>query len=942
MSSGESEGNGDPEKNTPGSPALDDSLEMRDSPRRLPGLGTALAIAIPLLITLGLMASDRHFGFSVPLGGASVLTASLALIHAFGGFAPSNPMPAAESRPFPWSRAVMLFVALVSLVLALRAAVSGVLPMPVITSAVSVPACFVWVTIAAYRMLQGLGWFHDGRPLTQRYGFWLILIHALIYLPLLGSFSLIDPWETHYGEVAREMLARDDWISLWWAQDGFFFSKPILDFWLQGLSFSLLGVEYLPGRMLASVTDGAIPHPEWAARVPVFFLTVAASYVSYRAVSRVYSARIGFLSAVILASVPYWYLIGHQSMTDMPYVAPLVACLSFFLLGLAHDPERPLDGRVVNLLGKRLELGGHQLLLVTVLCCALPQILYLITRNATLGIDSGVLTLHPDLFFSGSGGGNCGVFPGNEACREMRPVNPFVQPALLAALWTILLMTLLGLYKRERRTRQIYYMAAWLCLALSAMGKGAPGIVIPIFVILVFLGATYRWREYVRLNPVALLLIFSCLALPWYVQMVMRHGSPFSDRLLIHDMYKRAFDHVHDTNAGVDTSFRYYLWQLGYGLFPWSGLAGVGLLHWLGKTRDEGTTTLSQQQASSFFGLWFIAAFGVFAISGTKYHHYVLPAVPPLGVLTAVLVDALLDGRRKPKKALAYLVAMACSSFLALTGLITSLGASLLGTAASDSAMHSTLRHVIAGSCLVLSAYACAVATRFAGPRTSPAYVQNGSTSDNALYGLYGLAASTATLLVGLDLVRSPKRELPGQLHWMQLFTYKYERPWPENLDFRALFLAFTLFFVVVLAALAFRSLRAHAAIAVTVGSLLLCSWGINVYLFRLAPHWGQRGNVIAYLEARKSADPPLVAFQMNWKGENFYTGNRLVTFVKSGDPFSAWVKKQRARKIRTLYITTEHSRVDRLKRELGKFKHFTLLTTEKQNNKFMVARVDL
>ena len=27
----------------------------------------------------------------------------------------------------------------------------------------------------------------------------------------LGSTSLIDPWESHYGEVAREMIARDDW-----------------------------------------------------------------------------------------------------------------------------------------------------------------------------------------------------------------------------------------------------------------------------------------------------------------------------------------------------------------------------------------------------------------------------------------------------------------------------------------------------------------------------------------------------------------------------------------------------------------------------------------------------------------------------------------------------------------------------------------------------------
>ena len=68
------------------------------------------------------------------------------------------------------------------------------------------------------------------RPIWQRHGFWLVTVAALLYLPRLGSYSLWDPWETHYGEVAREILARNDWISTWWAQDGWFWSKPILDF----------------------------------------------------------------------------------------------------------------------------------------------------------------------------------------------------------------------------------------------------------------------------------------------------------------------------------------------------------------------------------------------------------------------------------------------------------------------------------------------------------------------------------------------------------------------------------------------------------------------------------------------------------------------------------------------------------------------------------------
>src|SRR5699024_10203080 len=67
----------------------------------------------------------------------------------------------------------------------------------------------------------------------RRKGLLLFIVVSAIYLPLLGVYALWDPWETHYGEVAREILSRDDWISLWWAQDGWFFSKPILIFWME-------------------------------------------------------------------------------------------------------------------------------------------------------------------------------------------------------------------------------------------------------------------------------------------------------------------------------------------------------------------------------------------------------------------------------------------------------------------------------------------------------------------------------------------------------------------------------------------------------------------------------------------------------------------------------------------------------------------------------------
>ena len=74
----------------------------------------------------------------------------------------------------------------------------------------------------------------------------MLLFGLLLYLPFAGSYGLFDPWETHYGEVARQMTERNDFVSLYWPGsplDGeYFWSKPVLTFWLMSLSMHLFGL----------------------------------------------------------------------------------------------------------------------------------------------------------------------------------------------------------------------------------------------------------------------------------------------------------------------------------------------------------------------------------------------------------------------------------------------------------------------------------------------------------------------------------------------------------------------------------------------------------------------------------------------------------------------------------------------------------------------------
>jgi 4-amino-4-deoxy-L-arabinose transferase-like glycosyltransferase len=502
----------------------------------------------------------------------------------------------------------------------------------------AVTSTFLALVIAVFRAGEALGPFAtdergEARPLLRRHGFWVVAAGALLYLPRLGSFSLVDPWESHYGEVARGILARNDWISTWTPQSGWFFSKPILDMWLQALAMAAFGVDPAPGRMLAGAETGHGPAPEWAVRMPACALSILALYALYKAVARVFGRRAGLTSALVLATTSQWFFLSHQSITDMPLVACLSIAMALVLLALHAGPDAVAPSYEISLGSLRLRLGLRELVLGLIAATVLAQVLYLASRNVDLEWASAPrgFRWHTDTFWSGSKG-SCGL-PGNPACQRQTPEHSF-EPIGQGAVWLALLGLLVLVNRRERRTKRLYLLAAWYFAAVATLGKGPAGFALPAAVALAYLAATAKWRELVELEIPSGLLVLVVVALPWYVAMYVRHGNRFTDELIFHHMVKRAFDHVHDMNAGDDVSFRYYVWQLGYGLFPWTGLFPAALA--FGGSRGE---TRAEHDLVVFFGAWFVLAFGLFTAMPTKFHHYIFPAVPPAAMLVGLLVD---------------------------------------------------------------------------------------------------------------------------------------------------------------------------------------------------------------------------------------------------------------------------------------------------------------
>jgi 4-amino-4-deoxy-L-arabinose transferase-like glycosyltransferase len=748
---------------------------------------------------------------------------------------------------------------------------------------------------------------------------------SLLQLPMLGEFGLWDPWETHYGEVAREILARDDWITLWWAQDELFRSKPVFVFWIEALFWGLFGVPY--------GADANPGHPEWVIRLPHYLLTMAALMASYAALAKNFSRRAAVLGCLVLATTPYFYFLSHQAITDMPFVSTMTVALALLMLAVEEDPAR--EGRMVRI--GPLAFSAQSVLLAALVLVTLPQVLYLVSRNLTWVWADGGFWAHKDEFLYGSAG-NAGI-PGNPAHRTRTPyLNGLAfQPAVQGLLWLAGLAALVFWLRRERRVQAHLMFGFYLFASFAWMAKGIPGFALPGLIAALYLFAAGRasllGSGQLRVGKGILLLVVT--GFPWYVAMFGRLGPYFTDRLFIHDHLNRLTSGVHGDTGSV----QYFLWQLGYGAFPWFALFPIAFVAWLFLGRERLGESTRQGRTAILLSLWGASAFVLFNAMTTKFHHYIFPAVPPFALLTGVVLERWLGEPREGRKEQG-IIALCVSGALLLVLGVGGLYGNLRGiipesVGVAQKAVWIAQNGPGAGLCaLLLLAGLGALGAAYWRSRDGapPRGVGAGLTA--AIF-----ASSTLVAFAGRDLSFTTTERPLGHEHFIQLFIYNYGRPFPDHLDYRPILSGFAVAAFGLLVLAAWPRLRRVAGYALVGMAFWLSAWALNVYMIDLTPHWGQRELVKRYYDERSGPSEPLIAWQMNWKGENLYTGNRVHVFVQLDN--KAVTKWMDGNKGKRAYFVLEHSRLNNFKRMMGK-RTVEVLTTVRDNNKFLLARAQI
>ncbi len=189
----------------------------------------------------------------------------------------------------------------------------------------------------------------------------------------------------------------------------------------------------------------------------------------------------------------------------------------------------------------------------------------------------------------------------------------------------------LGLTRNEKSS--VLPQTPWLALVLfgfflglAVLAKGLAGIILVGGAVFFWALFTKRWRDAFRLFHPAALATFFATALPWYVLCARRNPDFFRIFIIEHN-FKRyltpEFQHIQP--------FWYYLPILLIALFPWVGMS-------ISAVSDVFRKKLGMQlDVSSIYLLtWILLPLIFFSISKSKLPGYILPAILPFALLTAI------------------------------------------------------------------------------------------------------------------------------------------------------------------------------------------------------------------------------------------------------------------------------------------------------------------
>lgn len=340
------------------------------------------------------------------------------------------------------------------------------------------------------------------------------------------------------------------------------------------------------------------------------------------------------LAIVLIVSImPYFWGLGKADIQDVDEAAygeiarEMVASgdwISPTLNGEPFDQHPPLVPWIMAL--------SIKLLGVTPLAVRLP--------NALLALVGLFLTYSIARRIAGKGTGILAAL----ALVTAPAYHLMVRDARLdMALMVFIALALWGVVSYLYEPKKYYLILAYIGTALAFLTKGPIGLIVPLFVVGIFIIMTRRWNLIMRLGLPWGLVIIAVILLPWYWAMYRAHGSNYLYVLFVVQNFKR----FATTNyAGKSDPF-FYVHTFAWMFLPW-----IVAIFWhmarrfpeLRRARFDLNRMSPQEPAPGLVTIWLIAPIILMSLSRTKLPQYIFFVLPAAAVIAGSFLSSYIDG----------------------------------------------------------------------------------------------------------------------------------------------------------------------------------------------------------------------------------------------------------------------------------------------------------
>ena len=326
---------------------------------------------------------------------------------------------------------------------------------------------------------------------TKRHLLLLTVLGAVLYFIGNWAIAITDPVESNYTQTALEMLESGDYVSPR-IFGHYWYDKPIF-FYLELIAaFSMFGVN------------------EFAARFFPGLFGILGLWMTYGFARRIYNAKTGLYSAIILGTCFEYWLLSKTVITDLTLFVFFNAVLVFFYIGYTSSNKN-------------------------------------------------------------------------------------------------------------------WYILCYIFSALAVLTKGPIGLLLPGFVVTVFIVLKRDFKEILNMKLWGFL-VFAIVAGSWYYAMYQLHGREFIDTFLgIHNVLRATVSEHPQWDV-----WWYYTMIFFAGFLPWCFVLPAVIIKYV-KRRE----LPSLDQNKLFLLIWAISINGFYQLMATKYTTYTLPGLLPIAILTA-------------------------------------------------------------------------------------------------------------------------------------------------------------------------------------------------------------------------------------------------------------------------------------------------------------------